>query len=129
MVKKIAAILLLALFLLSSTEAYQLTRLPVVFKHFAVHHRENSRLSFVAFLAMHYLHGSPKDKDYNEDMKLPFKTADKCAVNVLTALVPASLSIPVSIPAAHSPAKIPIHNERSDLLAYLSHIWQPPKTC
>ncbi|NNU33092.1 hypothetical protein HK413_00860 [Mucilaginibacter sp. S1162] len=102
--KKFAAILLLTAYLFSTTELHQLLKLPVVFEHFAEHRKKNKNISFLQFPDMHYLHGSPKDKDYNEDMKLPFKTADNCTATVSPVLIPQVVqapAIPLIIPSGN----------------------------
>ncbi len=76
MMKKIIAISFLLVYLFSTTEAKQLLKLPLVFQHFKEHQKENKTISFLHFLKIHYLQGSPRDKDYNRDMQLPFKTSN-----------------------------------------------------
>lgn len=120
---------MLAVYLLSSTEAYQLLKLPLIFKHFSAHRSQDSNISFAAFLAMHYLHGSPHDEDYEEDMKLPFKTVDQCPVNVFNASIPPSVVIPVPPAIERGRLSIPILNESFIASAYLAAVWQPPRTC
>jgi len=127
--KKLIAIGFLAVLLLSSTEAYQLLKIPYIFKHFASHHRESPGLSFVAFLDMHYMHGSPRDNDYQDDMKLPFKTADNSTVNLSPFFSPIS-----SIASEIKPVELPklatcTFSEDFIPSAHLSRIWQPPKSC
>jgi hypothetical protein len=86
--KKTIAIFFLSLYLFSATEAQQLLKLPIVFMHFYEHQQEDKNISFLAFLDMHYMHGSPMDDDYDRDMQLPFKTACTCITSVLPATVP-----------------------------------------
>jgi hypothetical protein len=127
--KKFTAILLLTAFLFSTTELHQLLKLPVVFEHFADHRKENKNISFLQFLDMHYMHGSPRDKDYREDMKLPFKTADNCTATVSPVLIPQlaqALAIPVIFSAE---TKLHIFDAGFNTSSYLSSIWQPPKSC
>ncbi|ASU35326.1 hypothetical protein [Mucilaginibacter xinganensis] len=127
--KKLVAILFLTLYMLSATEAHQLLKLPAVFKHYAEHQKENKHISFLKFLNMHYMHGSPKDKDYRKDMELPFKSADNCSaslsptfINVVTQVfISKVIDIPVSTTNTHREDFIPS--------AYISNIWQPPKSC
>ena len=85
--KKLISIVLLAVFMLTATDAYQLLKMPYVFKHFDQHQRGDRNLSVLEFLDMHYLHGTPNDTDYDEDMKLPFKSANKCPLNQSTIFV------------------------------------------
>ncbi|MBS1525338.1 MAG: hypothetical protein JST19_06805 [Bacteroidetes bacterium] len=127
--KKFSTILLLTAYLFSTTELHQLLKLPVVFEHFAEHQKQNKNISFLQFLDMHYMHGSPKDKDYSEDMKLPFKTADNCVSSVSPVVIPL-LTHTLENYIVHIPEK-EIHITRDELIpsSYLSRVWQPPKSC
>ncbi|WP_295801678.1 hypothetical protein [Mucilaginibacter sp.] len=127
--KKFTAILLLTVYLFSTTELHQLLKLPVVFEHFAEHQQKNKNISFLQFLDMHYMHGSPKDKDYGDDMKLPFKTADNCVSMASPVVIPCLLNVfeshIVNIPVKE------MHIPKDELIpsSYLSRVWQPPKSC
>ncbi len=99
----------------------------MVFKHFSDHRKQNSQISFLQFLSIHYMHGSPKDKDYDEDMKLPFKSCETNLVIISSVLAPnptQALDIPWS-----PLVKNKIHIYRNDYVPYFegSDIWQPPK--
>jgi len=85
--KKIITIFFLIIYLFSVTEARQLLKLPVVFQHFAEHQQEDKNISFFHFLCIHYLHGSPMDKDHDRDMQLPFKTSSEFALSVVPVLM------------------------------------------
>lgn len=121
--------MLLTAYLFSTTELHQLLKLPMVFEHFADHSKENKNISFLQFLDMHYMHGSPRDKDYSEDMKLPFKTADDCTATLSPVLIPQILKT-LAIPVICSlEKKVHVPNIQFVASAYLSIIWQPPKAC
>lgn len=127
--KKATAILFLTVYLFSTTEVQQLLKLPVVFQHFQEHQKEDNNITFIHFLAIHYLHGSPKDKDFEEDMKLPFKTCGDC----ISSIVPAFVPVMVQLSSAKF-IEIPVmKNHRSQdqfiISSYLANIWQPPKYC
>jgi len=127
--KKIIAILFLTIYLLSVTEAYQLLKLPVIFQHFAEHKKENGKITFLEFLDIHYMHGSPMDKDYERDMQLPFKTSSDCISVISPAFVPPVItySIEVTVAVVHQR----FFGKKNQLLtsSYLANIWQPPKYC
>jgi hypothetical protein len=125
--KKRIAIFFFSLYLFSTTEARQLLKLPIVFKHFQEHKKENKDITFLAFLDMHYMHGSPVDDDYDRDMQLPFKTMGDCLSSVTLAFVPASPEIPV-VRLLVTPIKPTFLYQQADILSpYLSCIWQPPR--
>lgn len=104
-------------------------KLPVVFQHFAEHQQENKNISFIRFLDMHYMHGSPKDKDYDRDMQLPFKTSDSPAGIGVISFVPAMPQIAVTKPVEILQIKRTVQKAPFMLTPCLSKIWQPPKSC
>lgn len=125
--KKLTAIFFFAAYLLSATEAHQLLKLPVVFQHFAEHQQENRNISFLQFLDMHYMHGSPMDKDHDRDMQLPFKATGDC-IAMATAFVPLTTQISIAKPVETISQTNCIIQHQCLLPAYLSSIWQPPKS-
>jgi hypothetical protein len=129
--KKLAAIFFLAVYLFATTDAYQLLKLPVVFQHFAEHRIENKNISFLEFLDMHYMHGSPKDADYDRDMQLPFKKACPDCVSCIAAavFVPLTTSLSIEKPLVQILTQNYFPQDQLLLSAYLASIWQPPKYC
>ena len=127
--KRIIAIFLLGIYLLSATEAHQLLRVPYIFQHFAAHRQEDKNITFLQFLDMHYMHGSPKDKDYNDDMKLPFKSVDNCNISWSPAYLPVTKTIFGIRTVALPKLKTTLYDDDCAPSPYLSHIWQPPKSC
>jgi hypothetical protein len=125
--KKYISILFLSLYLFSTTEAIELLKLPVIFQHFAAHKLEDKNITFFAFLDMHYMHGSPKDKDYDEDMKLPFKTSYDCISAVSLAIVPQIINLSFTKPVTIIEKKNYIILNQCISSAYLANIWQPPR--
>jgi hypothetical protein len=53
-VKKVFAITLLTVYLISLTELKQLVKFPALVSHFIKHKQQDNRLSLLAFLDMHY---------------------------------------------------------------------------
>ncbi len=128
-VKKAISIFFLAIYLLSTTQLGELLKLPILVHHFVEHKTENKNLSFLAFLEIHYAHGSPHDADYDKDMKLPFKTISHSNI--------ASISFCTPIPNfKHNPI-VYFQSNKQQFSAYsftyssafLSSIWEPPKYC
>jgi hypothetical protein len=101
--------------------------LPELFQHYIEHKAENPSLSFLTFLDLHYLHGSPKDADYTRDMELPFKAY------IYPPMALAVFTIPV--PPVHTLEKIVPREKKQKLFPgisdytyhYASSIWQPPR--
>ena len=115
------------MYLFSTTEAYQFLKLPIVFEHFSEHRKLDGNITFASFLAMHYLHGCPKDADYDRDMQLPFKTSASC-ISSMPQYVPLIEAISISEPAK-APQKEKSYTADQFILShYLSIIWQPPRS-
>ncbi|MFD0750915.1 hypothetical protein ACFQZS_12240 [Mucilaginibacter calamicampi] len=127
--KKFTVILILTAYLFSTTELHQLLKLPVVFEHYYEHKQLNRDISFLGFLDMHYLHGSPLSNDYAEDMQLPFKTIDKCVSTTIPVIVPQHINIPLHLPVQIKKVQRFIMKDEFIPSSYLSTIWQPPKFC
>jgi hypothetical protein len=125
--KKASAILFLGIYLLSTTAAKQLMKLPVMFQHFSEHQQTNNPVSFTSFLATHYLHSSPKDKDYERDQQLPFKTSGDCISCIAIAFVSLITPITISKPGEIKEKKNYVVLNQVITTSYLASIWQPPK--
>ena len=78
---------------------------------------------------MHYAHGVVIDKDYDKDMKLPFKVDEKCASCDIIIISPNSLSIELPKPYFIASTTFIQQDEMFIPSSFLSNIWQPPKTC
>lgn len=129
LVKKITSIFFLTIYLFSTTEANQFLKLPIIFQHYAEHQQENKSISFLEFLDIHYMHGSPKDKDYDRDMQLPFKTPTHCISSIVPAFVPVIPVIVIDKTMEIPEKKKNFPTNQFALSSYLSNIWQPPKYC
>jgi len=127
--KKLTAILLLVAYLFSTTELHQLLKLPIVFQHYKEHKAWNSGISFLDFLDMHYMHGSPQYADYDQDMQLPFKSLDKCLTTTIPVIVPQNIKIAVHQPVKIKTQRLIVPSDDFIPSMYLSRIWQPPKAC
>ncbi len=127
--KKVITIFFLSVYLFSTTEMIELLKLPIVFEHFSEHQKDNQSISILQFLAIHYLHGSPKDQDYERDMQLPFKTTgENCFYIVSTYISPVEpICLPNPIKMVKKQTKVFPHQYFNS--SYLANIWQPPKFC
>ncbi|PWS28840.1 hypothetical protein DHW03_03125 [Pedobacter yonginense] len=126
---KRTAVLLLCCYLFSSTEISQILKLPTLIGHYLVHKEKQRDLSLWAFLGIHYFSGEVHDSDYEQDMKLPFKT---CAaqghgekplrVEIGQSLIPRDLGRELRQP------KLGFYLI-SEIASTTGAIWQPPKSC
>lgn len=85
--KKYIIYFLICTYLFSSSEVRQMLKLPNLIEHYISHKIVDSGTSLYSFLKMHYVDEQFRDKDYQQDMKLPFKTHD-FSVNVFSFIFP-----------------------------------------
>ena len=104
-------------------------KLPIVFEHFAEHKKEDKSIGLLEFLDIHYMQGIKKDKDYEKDMELPFKTASNCTSVIAADYIPLIKACSFIEPVKISEKKIYANTDPYILSTYLSNIWQPPKFC
>ena len=124
MVKKIFALMLGVLILNSATEIHQLFKLPFLIQHYLHHRNEDSSMSIVNFLKIHYSDGQhPNDNDDNEDNELPFKSVGDVShidIPVLEKRITAYSNIyQREKPISYYPEGIPAHRSFS--------IFHPPR--
>ena len=101
----------------------------MVFEHYAEHKKEDKNITFLHFLAIHYLHGSPKDADYDRDMQLPFKTSCDIAASLISAYMPVAVQVSVIQPSIIVQRTKKVIQDEFLVSTYLANIWQPPKFC
>lgn len=125
--RKLFAIAFLSLYMFSSTECFELLKLPALVGHFYQHQEENKSITLWSFLCMHYAHGDVNDSDRDQDMKLPYKSADCNNGLAFVIIIPDNN---YEFNRIKSPRK-----NKADNNFYLSRfyssnygsIWQPPK--
>lgn len=113
----------------STTELYQTLKLPILIEHFIEHKEQNNQLTLWQFLCMHYAEGDVKDADYEQDMKLPFKTHLNINYATFTAYLPTYI---VHFPVQTHFFEAKVLNSYIPSFftsTHLSSIWQPPKFC
>jgi hypothetical protein len=130
-VKKWISISLLSVYLISTTELYQLLKIPFFVEHYIEHKGLNHNLTVWEFMTLHYFGDDLRDDDDAKDMQLPFKSND----GYITLNILAFFAEPVSIlylPAdavAISLTTCTIYEKVFIPSSYSSSIWQPPKFC
>ncbi len=125
LVKRFLTIFCFTVIVTAGTELHQLLKLPVLVQHFHEHQQEDKNVSLLRFIIIHYFSGSPKDKDYDRDMQLPFKTTD-CSLlaNIVVPLQPVSIT---TNPEFFVTNYYPAFKNNTSLPNHFSDIWQPPR--
>lgn len=125
---KWVSLLFLSAYLLAFTPFREVLKLPVLIEHYTEHRTADPNLSFFAFFSMHYLHGSPKDADYERDMQLPFKKITNAAVSVFV-VTPVPLAIPKNRNSYSKTKKVPIFYAAAYFFNFQDPVWNPPRVC
>jgi len=127
MVIRIVSFGLIGIILMVTTPLKELTKTPLLIKHFIEHTESNPELGILSFLSMHYLNDDPIDEDYEEDMKLPFKIIDFSS-SVVFLIVPEYQKIQLEYTTLiKSNLTKPNYQNDFSISAALASIWQPPK--
>ena len=97
--------------------------------HYIEHKKQNQKISFTDFLNMHYVMADDGDGDTAEDMQLPFKSDNTCG-NVCSIGCVSQSNYQLTIKVTPTESNI-FNNHSVEFLssAFLSSIWQPPKSC
>lgn len=124
-VKKLISILLLTLYLVSTTELYQLLKMPLLVEHYIQHKDLNPEMSLTTFLKTHYDH-PVKDSDHDQDQRLPF-VSHASLLSVAFTLNPNldfhfTEKVYNTIEIKKTFYKSALYNKE-----ILNSIWQPPK--
>jgi hypothetical protein len=116
----------LILFLLQSTELGELLKLPLLVEHYSQHVHLHPGTTVVGFLKMHYFDKTVVDKDYAQDMQLPFKTLDKHILLIQLSMPP----VAVDISHLHTFYLGPRSIYFSDFIphTFSDKLFQPPRT-
>lgn len=125
--KKAIVIFLTSLYLLGATEAYQLLKLPFLLKHYQTHQQYDHQLGFSKFIKMHYFEVQTYDKDYQQDMQLPFKSSNRTVslLNFVTLFVPKQTAIPAVF--CESRKIFLLFDDRKHVSLNHGNIFQPPR--
>jgi hypothetical protein len=121
-------ILLFFIYLIGSTEAYQLLKVPSLVVHYFKHCKEDPNTTIQSFLVLHYQEKTVYDSDWQQDMQLPFKThEDDLGLMALCYYPPVhvtSLKVPIPMePENQYPAR-----HEFEPGCYAADIFQPPKS-
>lgn len=124
--KKLASISLLILFLVSTTELYQLFKIPQLIEHYFEHKALNSEMTLTAFLKTHYDH-PVKDGDYGKDQKLPFIIHAKPLNLIFTLNIGFRFDAHQESFVNIISHKMPSKDEDFCFKGFLNSVWEPPR--
>lgn len=94
--------------------------------HFAEHKNEDSDMTFMDFICLHYFSGGELDSDYATDMKLPFKSKDLTEYRLSDQLFHLNIH-DIKAQNIIFPEDLIVFHPIPSLSVYESDIWQPPR--
>jgi hypothetical protein len=122
---RVLATVFLISYLLCFTPARQLTRIPVLLEHYQEHRLEDTTLSFVQFLRIHYVDEVVVDDDYNRDQELPLRCNESRLVLLILPLI-GTTQFSVLEPPLMLLCFRPI-DDADERAGWGTDIWHPPK--
>jgi len=123
-VKNLSIILMLSIYLFSTTELIQLLKIPILISHCLEHKKNHHKLTIGQFLIDHYKNHK-QDGDWDTDQQLPFKHFNSLSVTAIYCSF--STYIPQLTSSINLKRKTFFHHDRSRIDSYIGAIWQPPK--
>ncbi len=124
--KKYFAISLFCIYLFSTTEMYQLLKMPLLIEHYFDHQEENKDLTLFQFLNMHYKNPHPKDANDAKDKRLPFKSHSDCGSAISGNYILTEI-FTLDRPEIETQTKRAVYKKEFLINTLLSKIWQPPR--
>ncbi|SFC10272.1 hypothetical protein [Kaistella jeonii] len=114
-------------YLTSFCEVRQVAKLPKLVQHYISHKIADHDISVYAFFKMHYLDEQKKDKDYSEDMKLPFKTHDFSGASITLNIPPEKAFINIQHRSIYVDYSTNFSYSEKLYPSVFQKIWEPPK--
>lgn len=130
--KRFIGIILLSIYLISTTELKELLKFPTLIEHYFEHKAKDSDITLLDFLTLHYtgnhLENHPIDDDYKQDQKLPFCGHTEFLSFNFISITPTRFEPNIKFPINKKPKTKALNKTFFDS-KFLSSIWQPPKSC
>ncbi|WP_312090419.1 hypothetical protein [Chryseobacterium sp.] len=124
--KKLVSILLLMLYLVSTTELYQLLKIPQLVEHYIEHKGLNAEMSLTTFLKIHY-DNPVKDGDFGKDQKLPFIIHAKPLNLIFTLDKGFELELQNNSFKNIVSHRMPSKDEGHCFKGFVDVVWEPPR--
>jgi hypothetical protein len=121
--RKFISILFLIFFSVTSTEAGQLFKIPILIRHYLAHKEINNNTSFVHFIKQHYAVQHDRDGDDDKDSQLPFKSMYNPELSA-TMIIPLASEEVFLDPVA---VKLPGYIQPFFLKNALQGVFHPPR--
>lgn len=125
--RKVFAIGLLGLYMLSIIHPDELLKIPTLIQHYRLHRLIDRHMTLWSFVCNHYAQGDFRDADYEEDMKLPFKIPQHCINNLVSYTQNLHTDYNTIYKEPMNTDLLIIRNISGGSALLYNTIWQPPK--
>lgn len=125
--KKLFSIVIISAYLISTTEFYQVLKIPMLAEHFFEHKSLNNGTTLWDFLIMHYTNNDVIYADHEKDMRLPFKSHEGSVHSIILTFIHNSPVQEIIKPLIIDLNEYNLQENICFNSTYLSNIWQPPK--
>jgi hypothetical protein len=126
-VKKIVAIFLLSIYLLSSTALSELLKVNVLMEHFQETRMKDGPVAFLDFLVMHYITDDRNNLDDDRDCQLPFKSHSSLVANNFSNFILNRAVEIVLTPTATDKRHFQNYSSPYISSSFSKLVWNPPK--
>lgn len=126
---RVAACLLLLVYVTSAVTTRELLKLPLLAEHFHDHKSANVNTSLYSFLVFHYLYEKDMDNDAEKDRKLPFKSIENNATPNVVSLKPPVQHYNLSGKQRLVNLNFHILDDRLAPSLFCNAVWHPPRGC
>ncbi len=124
---RFVVLLFVLLYTTACTPVLELFKLPVLLAHFNEHKAENSQLSLLDFLQLHYISTHERNVPHQKHSDLPFKTAEYTLVSLSVPALPVVEKAVPELPLVLRELVYPKQQTPSPSSSYFACIWQPPR--
>lgn len=125
--KKWFIYLLIFTYFTSFSEVRQVVKLPKLVEHYVSHKMANHEMSLYKFIKIHYIDEQIVDSDYNQDMKLPFKTYDFSSPIITLNIPPEKATVNLQRHLVFVDASSNFSYSEKHYPSIILKIWEPPK--
>jgi len=126
-VKKLSAIFLLSVYLLSATQLSELLKVNALIEHYQETELKNGPVGFLDFLMMHYVTDDGTSQDDDRDCQLPFKSHSSLVASSFSNFI---INRNVEITSAPIGTAERYFNDYCNPFIrsiYSQQVWNPPK--
>ena len=114
-------------YLTSFSEVRQLAKMSRLIEHYISHKIASHDMSLFAFFKMHYIDEQIVDSDYNQDMKLPFKTHDFSSISIALNIPPEKTTFNIQHQSIYVDVSSNFSYSEKFYPSVFQKIWEPPK--